>query len=138
MSCGVTSISTRRFSARPSWLSLAARGMTEPMPRRDRRSRCKPLRRKIAAIDCARSWLSFWLAALAPLESAWPRINTAVLGSVSMTLATRVIGPRVIGNSMDGRSGLKELSTGAVTISTLSRRSSSNLLSLSASRKRGS
>src|SRR3990167_4252131 len=64
--CGVTSNSTRRFKARPSLLSLAARGASPPMPRSIRRSRCKPLRRKIAATACARSWLSLTLAGAAP------------------------------------------------------------------------
>ncbi|MNP28479.1 hypothetical protein D3C76_1214460 [compost metagenome] len=104
--CGVSSISTRRFRARPSTLSFAARGISEPMPLSDRRSRFKPLKRKIADTEAARSRLSFWLVAAAPLVSAWPSTSTAVLGSPSTALATRVIGPRLIGSSMLGRSGL--------------------------------
>ncbi|MNF96731.1 hypothetical protein D3C84_795280 [compost metagenome] len=48
------------------------------------------------------------------------------------------MGPRVLGSSMLGRSGLNEGSTGRLTASTFSRRSTSSLLPLAASRTRGS
>src|SRR3989338_5552821 len=134
----VRRISTRRFSARPCWLSLAARGMSEPRPLTIRRFCLRPLRRKIEVKARARWWLSSRLALTSPLLSAWPRISTPMVSSLSSSLAMRLSGPRVVGNIICGRSGLNEPCTGAVTTRRFSRRSNSKWVPLIASRTFGS
>ncbi|MNN52748.1 hypothetical protein D3C81_1674640 [compost metagenome] len=99
------------------------------MPRNIRRSRFMPPRLKIEATEVARSLLRVWVAGAAPEESPWPSTRTEVLVSDSTSLAIRVNGPRVEGNSMAGRFGLNASSTGTITTRMFSRRSTCRRLS---------
>ncbi|MCY1464935.1 hypothetical protein D9M71_830190 [compost metagenome] len=99
------------------------------MPRNIRRSRFKPPRLKIDATEVARSLLNACADEAALEESPWPRTRTEVLVSPSTSLAIRANGPSVDGSSMVGRFGLKVSSTGTITTSTFSRRSTCKRLS---------
>src|SRR3990167_5796316 len=112
--------------------------MSEPRPLTIRRFCLRPLRRKIEVKARARWWLSSRLALTSPLLSAWPRISTPMVSSLSSSLAIRLSGPRVVGNIICGRSGLNEPCTGAVTTRRFSRRSNSKWVPLIASRTFGS
>lgn len=68
----------------------------------------RPLRRKIAATDWARSKLSLSLTALLPVLSVWPSTRIPLCGSAWAILATLPSGLRVIGISMVWRLGLNE------------------------------
>ena len=92
----------------------------------------------IVLFDTEQKGLTGVLVAMAPEESAWPSTSTAVLGSPSTTFATRVNGPSMEGISKSGRVALNELSAKATITSKFSRRSSCKLLSLIATRRRGS